>query len=429
MNNQELANLSSIYKSAIRKHFHFDEMFKKAKYWTITKPCANIMDKFYSKEKDFHYFLLKIMKVEEQKKIEEKKNFFSSILRYKLEEFHSEMLRMILDPTTKHIGNTEYIKIFLEAIDLKRDIMGEGIYVKTEIGNDDYGYIDVIVYDDNYALIIENKINGADDQPNQLARYYKYVEDIMKKEVIAIVYIPCFGLIYEPDFAGYSEEYLKYIPLIKEKLKILSVQDLLKNFIKICASKNDNDVQSFVIGQYSNLLENILGGTSMSIEMEVLREALINLFSTKENIDQIKSIAEIWNRRQEILSKLIWDQLEEIGYEISDDESYVRIKSVKNLEVAFHSNYSRNAWYNPVFGFYSADKFKDFSEPEKKILAALLDETFSEKYYSRNLIDWGKEWIIKEIQMDNCTNIGELNSKTVKKLEELREKVKSKIVV
>ena len=56
----------------------------------------------------------------------------------------------------------------------------------------------------------------------------------------------------------------------------------------------------------------------------------------------------------------------------------------------------------------------------------LINETFSEKYYSRELVDWGKEWIAKEIQMDNCNNIEELRSETIKKFVELKEK--SKIV-
>jgi hypothetical protein len=432
MKSKEFTKITSLYNDVTQKYIQnyllvTNDLFKLNLFWTITKSCSTIVERFNNLSKDFNTSIQKKLEIEKQIRIEEKKNFFSSIISYKLERFHSELLRLIIDPKTEYIGNIDFLKIFLNTIKIS-NLFEKEIFVKTEEGNNDYGYIDIIIHDDNYAIIIENKINGAIDQPNQLARYYLYVENVMKKEVIAIVYIPYFGEVYGPDFTNYSGVNLKYVKNIKEKLVILPTKDLLDIFLKNCLNKSNNDAQSLIIGQYSNLLDNILGGKNMDIEKGILRELLVNLFSKKENIDQVRTIAELWNRRQEILSEQIWELLSELDYEPSDDGSYLRFKCSKNVEIAFHMNYSRATYYNPLCGFYSADKFKELSEAQRKCLNDLINETFSERYYSRELVDWGKEWIAKEIQMDNCNNIEELRNETIQKFAELKEKIKSKIV-
>jgi hypothetical protein len=432
MENTDFTKITSLYNSILQKYIQnfllvTNDLFKLNLFLTTEKTCSTIIEQFNNLSQKYNTSIQKKLDIEKQIRIEEKKNFFSSIMSYKLERFHSELLRMIIDPRTEYIGNDDFLKIFLDTIKVD-NLFQKEIFVKTEEGNNDYGFIDIIIYDNDYAIIIENKINGAIDQPNQLARYYYYVENVMKKEVIAIVYIPCFGEFYEPDFTNYSDVNLMYIKKIKEKLVILSTNDILNIFLKTCFKKSNNDAQSFIISHYSNLLENILGGKIMNIEKGVLGELLVNLFSKKGNIDQVRTIAEIWNRRQEILSDLIWEQLLELGYKLSGDGNYLCFKCSKNVEIAFHMNYSRATWYNPACGLYSSDKFKELSEAQMKGLNDLINETFSEKYYSRELIDWGKEWIVKEIQMDNSNNIEELKNETIKKFVELKEKVKSKIV-
>jgi hypothetical protein len=100
-------------------------------------------------------------------------NIFSSISDiYYRENFHSDIIKLILDPLTEKIGNPENIKLFiktLKKINPKLKIsIGKNITVEREKGR-----IDVLLYDENNnAIIIENKINFAGDRYDQIGRYY-----------------------------------------------------------------------------------------------------------------------------------------------------------------------------------------------------------------------------------------------------------------
>ena len=429
MGNEEIIKIATqcdkVINECIQKHIpSIDEIGKEYESF-VQKQSEKIKyqsDDFINKAQNC---ILKLIDIETQKKIAEKSNFFSAIVSYKLERFHSELLRMILDPIIEDIDNKEIVDCFLNSINQDKGSFKNKVFVKTEVGNNEYGYIDILIYDDKYAIIIENKMNGAIDQPNQLARYYIYLEKVMKKEILKIVYIPYFGLVYGPDFSNYTEQYVNYIPIIKEKLEILPVKVLLNSFINECEKISKNSVQTFIVGQYANLLENILGGTIMSIEKTVLREVLINFMSSKERIEQIKNIADVWNRRQEIVTEYICEKLQDNGYEMSEDGKYWRFKSIKNMEIVFYRSYSHGTYYPPFVGFFNNDKFKKITESEKNNLIALLNETFSQNYFSKEMQYWDKDWIVKELQMDNCTIIEDLMNETVKNLIDLKEKVKS----
>lgn len=58
---------------------------------------------------------------------------------------------------------------------------------KPKVTNEE-GRIDILVKDIDYWIIIENKINGAADQPKQLARYIDNVKLFRKEENIYVIY-------------------------------------------------------------------------------------------------------------------------------------------------------------------------------------------------------------------------------------------------
>lgn len=101
-------------------------------------------------------------------------NIFTSIAEYYwYENLHSDILKNILDPFTPVIGNPEFLKCFLELIEIDPKTFNyQSASVKREAEK-----IDLLIYDEKSAIIIENKINFACDQPNQLPRYYEKIDN------------------------------------------------------------------------------------------------------------------------------------------------------------------------------------------------------------------------------------------------------------
>ena len=101
-------------------------------------------------------------------------NIFTSIAEYYwYENLHSDILKNILDPFTPVIGNPEFLKCFLELIEIDPKTFNyQSASVKREAEK-----IDLLIYDEKSAIIIENKINFACDQPNQLPRYYEKINN------------------------------------------------------------------------------------------------------------------------------------------------------------------------------------------------------------------------------------------------------------
>ena len=196
-------------------------------------------------------------------------NFFASISDiYYRENFHSDILNMILDPYTEEVGNSQFLTSFLELIGCNTDDFKSDVFCIREASlNSSDSRIDILIESKGKAIIIENKINGAVDQPNQLARYIKLLED----ENIKIVKIVYLTLIKGKtiDFSTYSDEYKEYIKYLTlnnpdNKLCYLAVVDTgdntLLKFLDMCigiAQKQEKESKNFSVflKHYSDLLK------------------------------------------------------------------------------------------------------------------------------------------------------------------------------
>lgn len=106
-------------------------------------------------------------------------NIFDIITdKWKRENFHSEILKFLLE------NYEEFFNNFLELINIK----DKKEYSNAEITNEE-ARIDILIKSEKKAIIVENKINWAPDQNEQLAKYYKKVKYEYKKEVEKIIYI------------------------------------------------------------------------------------------------------------------------------------------------------------------------------------------------------------------------------------------------
>lgn len=267
-------------------------------------------------------------------------NIFTTISEsYKKEIFHSYILYTILNPTTKKVRNIEYLNLFVKEIinksgkNFKFELFKDNVKVSREHKN-----IDIFISDETKAIIIENKINNAPDQENQLARYYETVieEENIDKENIVIIYLPL-TKDKTPNF-DYTGEYKKYEAEIKDRLITLPAiglkgeNTLLNNFLDKCLEITKNDLMKVYIDQYIDLIKKIgkdvvLMGTQKELLEEILKE--------KEIKNRAKEISEVWENREELIFELLRDFLISHRYEyISEENEETIVKKIEKDKTA-----------------------------------------------------------------------------------------------
>ena len=268
-------------------------------------------------------------------------NFFESISdKWYREDFHSDILYTILNPNTPQFGQKFFMKLFLTFLGLSQekfdcntyyDVIREAStgYIYWE-GNDKKikkmkGRIDILIKNDKkQAIIIENKINYAPDQENQLVRYMKYVKEdleINQIEKINVVYLTLKDDDSGPDFSSYDTDFKDYTNYLKSNIikkhavgysrddKKCMTNNFLDNCLKLLEG---NDLVHTYINQYKIMLEH-LGG---EVYMENINEEFINkTFSSKDNYNAVKAFFDIWESRRKYIEEVIKKDLEEEGFD------------------------------------------------------------------------------------------------------------------
>lgn len=330
-------------------------------------------------------------------------NIFTSIAEYYwYENLHSDILKNILDPFTPVVGNPEFLRCFLELIGINPETFNyKNASVEREAEK-----IDLLIYDEKSAIIIENKINFACDQPNQLPRYYEKITDpngIYKKKVIKIVYITLSNK-KNPTF-DYSEEYRCYEQNIKNCLlhvaavnkptnqfaanfMLSNKKGFLSKLIEIVneSEKNENEKNTSIVylQQYEQLL-NYLGEQEI---MNDINEQIAELmFNTEDSSNMTKEIIDIYNKKYlylgNICLKKILEENTEKYIKIDNNEQYIG-KKINDKAYAYFAveNENNNKIYS--YGFYNPNS--DWSKKEQK--------TFSSKMNTDN-VDSNSEWVYK----------------------------------
>lgn len=336
-------------------------------------------------------------------------NMFSAVFKFKLENFHSEILRRILDPATPETGDERFLNLFVDTLikinpNVKRHNFTANVHVECEAsGSREEGRIDIYIYDDDYAVIIENKINQAQDQPNQLAKYLKAAK-AQKKEVIAVVYIPKFEDC-EPPLDSYDEPYKEFVPEINEKLVVLPAinrrngkNDIANGFITQCVNLTDiNSPQNYMLSQYAKLLKTIEGDSKMTESID--REFIEEFYKDKKNIGRAECIASVWENREAllggILRKPLWDKLKsELSF--YEPEAYTLYFDISDkLRLVFYSEPDTPEMH---IGFLIDENFIDKNHKDNKLV---LNEKLNDILRGPYFIDskWDaeyKNWFTKK---------------------------------
>lgn len=347
-------------------------------------------------------------------------NIFTSIAEYYwYENLHSDILKNILDPYTPGMGNSQFLRCFLELI----GINPESFNYKNASLERESERVDLLIYDENSAIIIENKINNACDQENQLPRYYKKITDPngeYQKEVIKIVYLTLTNK-KNPTF-DYTGEYKKYKNDIEKRLVHVSAVNLpqnkfaakrtlaanngfLEQLLKIAkeeSKKSDDYVTMVYLQHYSQLL-NYLGENEI---MSETNEKIAKLmFETEDSSEMAKDIVDIYNNKYVYLGTACIKDI------IDENSCYEKINDGiigKKLSDGTYSYFAVEAdTSNRVFsyGFYNPNG--DWTVKKQESLAKKIKSTDAQQ---------GNEWVFKYLSFNNLETEKKLQKLTVSKM-------------
>lgn len=341
----------------------------------------------------YEKYALDIDKIKQRYKlnIEKTFNIFSTISdQYQKENLHSDIIRAIIGQDSDCFKSEYIMKEFLEFIGLKSDEIFSNISslvvqreYSTLTNNDkDKGRVDLLIYDDTNAIIIENKINGAPDMDNQLAKYYEQLKN-EEKEVLKIVYLTLNDSEGPKNLGQYGKSYQKYLKKIKEKLicvsavsdnKEKSFSDFLRE-LKL-EQENNRDVKKVFLEQYCQLLDS-LGGSNLMTDTE--EKCLEEILNDENMIHKVNNFIEIWDKRFKFIGDKIFSKLQ------TEREDFEK-ENLRGCDVLDYKIPGIEEFYiyysSPVqIGFYLNDN--KYKEKLKKVLFSV-----KEKSDKANVVNW-----------------------------------------
>ncbi len=212
--------------------------------------------------------------------------FTLSSYNNQLENFHSDVIAALLDPKGLHNRNKAFLFYFNR-------------YLKTHFGADiehnnyrnsevvrEKGLLDIWVYDNTskHCIIIENKINNATDQENQIDNYANYAKSKGYK-IDAIVYLSLDGNSIAPTNILSSITY--NIGAFTD-----NKTDLIGGWLEpsIITKWLDFD-SSTLVNQYIKLLKHI-GNNNMDTEV---MNKLYSFLSTDNGIEKLNTLNHLNN--------------------------------------------------------------------------------------------------------------------------------------
>lgn len=330
------------------------------------KDLIKVIDNLYSSMNNYNIEVINFISNLEKENIKRYKdilekqgdklnfNIFDIITdKWKKENFHSEILKFLLE-------NYEvFFNSFLELINIK----DKKEYLNAEITNEE-ARIDILIKSEKKAIIVENKINWAPDQNEQLARYYKKVKE--EKEVEKVVYITPSNN-KEPDEQTFGkDEKIKKEIKDKDRFTPITGFDGSENDLVSCLEKSrdklkenlentknnldsENFHKLFFINHYIEILKRTGAGDMSTIKSKFSKE-IIEKYKNGDNIfEKLNYIIEMCSDKNfpaKILNDYFISKLgmndcgynkEEVGYSCKYWLDYNNGKEKNAFSITIHS--------------------------------------------------------------------------------------------
>lgn len=388
------------------------------------KDLIKVIDNLYSSMNNYNIEVINLISNLEKENIkryedilkkQDKKldfNIFDIITdKWKKENFHSEILKFLLENYEDFFNN------FSELINIK----DKKEYSNAEITNEE-ARIDILIKSENKAIIVENKINWAPDQNEQLARYYEKIKNghngEQKREVEKIVYIAP-SKDKNPDAQTFGE----YEKEIKDRLEKIISFDGSENDLVSCLEKSidklkenlektknnldsENFNKLFFINHYIEILKRTGVGDMSTIKSNFSKE-IIEKYKNGDNIfEKLNYIIEMCSDKNfpaKILNDYFISKLgmndcgynkEEVGYSCNYWLDYNNGKEKNAFSITIHSYKA-----SEVFLTLWADK-----DNINNILKSVINKKEAEDLIKQDLTTGGIKFNFPE-EEDKLTNL------------------------
>lgn len=246
-------------------------------------------------------------------------NLIDEIITSKVyENAHSRILAKILQ--YKRDDHFIFLQSFLENIDIDKTVSNPAIDVEKH-------EIDVLIRDRDYAVIIENKINYASDQPNQLKRYINTVKDSYGNKPIFVLYLTRLGKKI-PSEESLSEDDKKNLGTNYKEINYTChvLPWLEEKVLPECRLKEN--ILSSAINQYIDHLKGILNKREMREMDEQLKKSLKEKLNIEDTLNP-ESIRIIENKIEELDECKKY--LEDIKKDMKNERNALRKEFIKKL--------------------------------------------------------------------------------------------------
>ncbi|MEL3912842.1 PD-(D/E)XK nuclease family protein [Treponema pedis] len=355
-------------------------------------------------------------------------NFFTAISeKYNCENLHAGILRLILNPNNKEIGNRKFLDCFLELIDCKN------VFKKSDKVRclREKKYSDILIRNDSKAIIIENKINPTVCIPNMPAQYM----EIVKKEKLEVVKIIYLTLADDKkiDILSYVGKYKNFFKNPESKLYYLAIIDTVKKdlvhwFLPKCikiAEKQEKEKKleksfSVFLRHYQTLLIH-LGGEIMMRDAQ--KELIHEIYSNKEYMAAMGNLKDLITKewlvnelREECIAEEVMKSDRGYLWHSCGRTMYKQIHKTDEFAVAYYTT--------GAYGFISLNEKGIFSKDLKKKLTAILSDSCFDLNSGDTLFskDEKPQWIYREFSYWGTLTIGERAEMISKKLKMLEKK-------
>lgn len=203
---------------------------------------------------------------------------------YYRENFHSDIIKVFLDPLGNHNEGSTFLFAFLDFLNSnfsdKVSIAKQNYTsakVERELGKIDIGKIDILISSPTsmHCIIIENKINNAGDMQRQLPRYYDFMIG-QGYTIDAIIYLPL-NINKTPDQSTWGEldkQHVMPILCIVPAYQKIGVS-LVNGWIIPCSQITNNINCISILRQYAELIKLLNNNMMDSVILNKFYQSLL----------------------------------------------------------------------------------------------------------------------------------------------------------
>jgi len=233
---------------------------------------------------------------------------------------HSSFVAELLNPKGSHGQGTVFLKLFVDTLGITPFHCDDaGVEIEKSIGKvteEEGGRLDIYINDNRgNAVVIENKIY-ADDQPNQLIRYYQFIQN-HKFNPQHVYYLTLDGKNATPKSTHCESLKLKS----GEHYKTISYQSHIINWLELCRKEAAQlPLLREGISHYINLIKYLTGqSTNKAMSNEIRDLSMLNPQNLRATADIANTFLNTKHEVQWVFWKALRSALESKGIQLEDN--------------------------------------------------------------------------------------------------------------